>query len=399
MKICQINANYGFGSTGIIVKDLQNLCLQNGIDCEVAYSIAKGPIKNAYQIGNPICNKLHALLSRISGKQGYFSILTTYRLLLHLNKHKVTALHLHNLHSGYINFPMILKYAIKHDISVIVTLHDCWFYTGGCTHYTNAGCNKWLKSCGKCPKRYQETPAYLWDSSQQMLRDRQELFDKVKKLYAIGVSQWIIDDAKQTIFKRAQCITIHNGVDTNFFHPCASNIRQKLGIENKFVILAPSNKWFLDVNREILKFFATHLTDDMCMVFFGNGCIESLLSKNMIDYGFVSSREKIREIYSAADVMLNCTREESLSLLNIEVQACGTPVVTYSNTGAKETVDGICSFAVKNGNPEAMWKAMMKIKQKGKSTFSQSCISWVKKKFDKEKNYLEYLKLYKSIIR
>lgn len=397
MKIFQINANYGFGSTGIIVKDIQSICLQNGIDCEVAYSMSKGPIKNAYQIGNPISNKLHALLSRISGKQGYFSILTTCRLLFHLNKHKVNAIHLHNLHSSYINFPMILNYAAKHDLPVIITLHDCWFYTGGCSHYTSAGCNKWLKSCGNCPRRYQEIPAYLWDGSRQILHDRQKLFNKIKNLYVIGVSQWIIDEAKQTIFKNAKCSVIHNGIDTTFFHPSSSNIRQKLGIENKFVILAPSNKWFLNVNRETLNYFATHLTDDMCMIFFGSGCIESLLSEQMINYGFISSREEIRNMYSAADVMLNCTREESLSLLNIEVQACGTPVVTYSNTGVKETVDGICSFAVKDGSPESMWKAMTEIKTKGKSFFSHSCISWVNKEFNKEKNYLKYIDLYKSM--
>lgn len=51
MKIFQINANYGFGSTGIIVKDIQSICLQNGIDCEVAYSMSKGPIKMHIKLG------------------------------------------------------------------------------------------------------------------------------------------------------------------------------------------------------------------------------------------------------------------------------------------------------------------------------------------------------------
>ena len=75
MRISQINVNYGFGSTGIIVRDLQELCLRNNIDCEVVYSVAVGLIKDAYQIGNPISNKLHALLSRISGKQDIFRFL------------------------------------------------------------------------------------------------------------------------------------------------------------------------------------------------------------------------------------------------------------------------------------------------------------------------------------
>ena len=60
----------------------------------------------------------------------------------------------------------------------------------------------------------------------------------------------------------------------------------------------------------------------MRIVFIGTGCNKSRLTNKMIDIGFVPSREVIREIYSAADVLVNCSREESLSLLNIEVQAC-----------------------------------------------------------------------------
>ena len=65
MKIIQINEVYGFGSTGIIVRDLQDICYHNGIECIVAYSQSQDTVKNGYQLGNFISNKIHALLSRI----------------------------------------------------------------------------------------------------------------------------------------------------------------------------------------------------------------------------------------------------------------------------------------------------------------------------------------------
>lgn len=398
MRIVQINANYGFGSTGLIAKDLQVICQQNGIDCEVVYSNSKGIVTCGYQIGNYFSNKLHAILSRISGKQGYFSVFTTIRLLYHLNKFKVDAIHLHNLHSGYINLPLLLKYASKKKIPIIVTLHDCWFYTGGCTHYTSAGCKKWLNNCGNCPQRYKEFPSYLLDGSSSILKSRKELFGNIKKLTAVGVSHWITEEASKNIFKNAMCITIHNGIDTTFFHPTKTDIIYNLGLNGKFIILAPSNKWFLDINDDTFKYFASKLTDDMCMVFIGNGFDERRVTDRMINYGFVSSREEIRDVYSAADVMINCTREESLSLLNLEVQSCGTPVVTYSNTGVKETVNGKCSFAVADGVPEALWDAMMMIKSNGKKTYSKQCIEWVKSNFDKEMNYKKYIELYRNTL-
>ena len=399
MKISIINAIYGRGSTGVIVKDLQEFCMQSSIEAEIVYTQPYDlKLPYTFHMGNTLSNKLHALFSRVSGKQGYFSFLSTMKLIKHYDEFRPDIIHLHNLHNNYINLPMILKYIAKKNITLIITLHDCWFYTGGCTHYTSVDCFKWKDSCGTCPKRKGEVKALLFDGTSETLKDRYELFDKINHKYAIGVSQWIVNEAKQTVFKTAICDSIHNGIDTKFFHPTESAIRESLGIEDKFVILAPSNKWFLEVNRHTFDYFASRLTDDMCMVFIGNGCDDSRLTNKMINYGFVSSREEIRDVYSMADVLLNCTREESLSLLNVEVQACGTPVVTYSNTGVKETVDGKCGFAVENGNPDEMWHAMMKIKELNKTHYSANCISWVNKVFERHKNCMKYINLYNSIV-
>ena len=398
MKIVQINAVYGYGSTGIIVKDIQSACQNEGIDCLVAYSQSKEEVCNGYHMGNMISNKLHAILTRIGGKQGCFSYFSTWSFLRFLDNYKPDILHLHNLHGCYINVPMLLKYASKKNIAVVVSLHDCWFYTGGCSHYTSVGCNRWLQKCGNCPLRYEEFPALLYDSSATQLRDRKKLFGEIKNLTAVGVSKWIVDEAKKTVFSEAKCVAIHNGIDIDFFCPTESDFRKRYHLENKYVILAPANKWFLDVNRETLEYFASHLTDDMRMVFIGVGCDESRLTTRMINIGFVSSREDIRDIYSAADVMVNCTREESLSLLNLEVQACGTPVVTYSNTGVKETVDGKCSFAVENACYEVLWNKTMDVLLKGKVYYHSDCINWVKANFDKNNNYKKYLELYKGMV-
>lgn len=398
MKIVQINACYGYGSTGIIVRDLQEICLRKGIDCIVAFSKSKGEIKAGYKMGNLLSNKMHALLSRISGKQGYFSLISTIKFISFISQNRPDILHLHNLHGCYINLPLLLKYAIKAKISVVVTLHDCWLYTGGCSHYTSANCDKWKYACGNCPRRYQETAAYLWDASTKILKDRKKLFEKIDNLICVGVSNWITDEAKQTVFKGAKCIPIYNGIDTHFFHPVCSDFKKTHNLVGKKIILAPANKWFSAINRKTFEFFASNLPENYCMVFFGEGCIEGLLTERMINIGFISSRERIREIYSMADVMVNCTREESLSLLNIEVQACGTPVITYSNTGVKETVDGSCGVAVENGNPNALWMATIKMLDRNKDSIQNECISWVKTTFDKEQNYNKYIDLYKSIV-
>ncbi len=398
MKIVQINAVYGYGSTGVIVKDIQNACINMGWQCCVVYSQSNQEVHFGYHIGNLLSNKLHAILTRISGKQGYFSFLSTYKLIKYLKAYKPDIVHLHNLHGNYINLPLLLTYLAKKDIKTVVSLHDCWFYTGGCSHYTAVKCSKWEENCGDCPRRYEEFPAILWDSSKKQLEDRIKLFEAIKNLTVVGVSNWITAEAAKNVFRSAKCLTIHNGIDINFFHPIKTDkIRYMYNLKGKFIILAPANKWFQSVNAKTLEYFSNRLTDDMVMVFIGNGANKALLTKKMVDIGFVASRERIREIYCSADVMVNCTREESLSLLNVEVQACGTPVITYANTGVKETVNEKCSFSVENGNPEKLWDVLMKIRERGKHSYSNDCVMWCRERFDREKNYIKYLNLYKAL--
>ena len=69
MKVMHINAVYGVGSTGVIVEDLHNLSLENGIQSYVSYSTttkSATDIKNGYVIGEILGKKAHALLARTS---------------------------------------------------------------------------------------------------------------------------------------------------------------------------------------------------------------------------------------------------------------------------------------------------------------------------------------------
>lgn len=401
MKVMQINAVYGVGSTGVIVEDLHNLALQNGIDSYVSYSSTNknvDEIKNGYQIGSTLGKKIHALFCRINGKQGYYSSFATKKLIKHIEKIKPDIVHLHNLHSNYIHLNKLLDYLATKDVKTVVTLHDCWFYTGGCFHYTADNCSKWLDSCGNCPKKLKDTPAYLKDNSKQILADRKRFFSNIKDLTVVGVSNWISEEAKKTFFKEKNVITIYNGVDTEFFVPTTSNLREKYGLENKFVILGAANKWLSSINRETLNFVTKELPDDCVLVIIGcNEEQKKNLPKNVLPLGYISDRDELRKIYSMADVFANCTREESLSLINVEAQACGTPVVTYRNTGAQETVDNKCSFSVESGNAEELLNSILNIKENNENNFFTKCSLWVEYKFSRKNNYEKYIHLYRIL--
>lgn len=399
MKILQINQVYGIGSTGHIMQDLQSMCFQNNIECYVAYAQKNPSIDDTrymYAIGCTFEHKLHGLFSRIGGKEGYFSYFSTYRLLRYIDKIKPDIIHIHNLHSHYINFPILLTYIAKHDIRTIVTMHDCWIITGQCYHFTNTGCYKWKNECGNCPRRYIDNPAYLYDSSKQQLRDRKKYYGSIPRLTIVSVSKWLEGIVRDSVLKEKQIICIHNGVDTNVFKPASSDLRTRLGIEEKFVILAPASKWMSKENSRNLKYLLEHLNDDMCLIFYGYGCDDNISSSNVINYGYTNSQTELAQLYTIADVFVNCTREDCLPFTNLEPQACGTPVITFANTGTLETVDEKCSFSVANDDMDAMWYMILEIVRLGKNTFSQKCIDWVRKNFPKYANYNKYLELYKQ---
>ena len=113
MKVLQINAVFGFGSTGIIVEDIHKSLLNEGIESFVAYSTSKyndNEIIGGYKIGTGFGKKIHALLGRINGKQAYFSSFATKKLLKKIKEISPDVVMLHNLHSNYINVNMLLKY-------------------------------------------------------------------------------------------------------------------------------------------------------------------------------------------------------------------------------------------------------------------------------------------------
>jgi len=407
MKVVQINATFGNGSTGTIVKDIQTKCLENGIENKVVYSLSSIPqtVINGYRMGSYLDRKLHALLSRVNGMQGYFSSYSTYKLIKWLETESPDALHLHNLHSNYINLPVLLKWAAKKNVAVIITLHDCWFFTGGCFHYTSSDCNKWQISCGECPRKKKDYPSLLFDRSKKILTDKRKLFGAISNLTIVGVSKWTAEEASKGIFKDRNCIYIYNGIDTSIFKPTITHIRTKYGLDEKFVVLGPASKWFMEANKNLLREFEK-LGDDYMLVLYGCKGDGRRFSDNIITIGFSSNKEELARLYSMADIFVNCTHEDTFSMINAEAQACGTPVICYNNTGAKETVNTNFGRLVETDDVKGMINAIKNLKvyisslDKNKKQQVRNILSqWAEDNFNKEINYNKYLKLYHSVIK
>lgn len=403
MVILQIEASYGLGSTGIITLDLKKQIEKEGWECYVASPLIREDLRNdpyVYKVGNWFDHKLHAVLSRLYGKQAYYSHIPTLRLIQFIKRINPDVIQFHDLHSNYINLNLLLKYIAKTDIHLVVTLHDCWFFTGGCFHYTSVGCDRWQHECGECPKRYMDTTAYLGDRSKQILNDRVKFFNNIKNLTVVGVSDWIANEFRKSRIKAQRVLTIHNGIDLNTFKPIEFDFKKRLGIEDKFVILGPASKWLQSINKDTLEYFIEKMPTNTVLLLFGCSEKKEDLPDNVIQIAFTRNRVELAGLYSSADVFVNCSREDSLSLINIEAQACGTPVVTYYNTGLKETVSGHYGESIPNGDYKLLFSKTMDLIELSRKDKTTACSvrNWIKQQFDVRSQYNQYVEMYNNLL-
>ena len=270
MRVLQINATYGVGSTGQIVKSIHELLLRNKYESFVAYQYCSEKPKNGYRIGNLIDWKMHALYTRISGKQGYASKMATKKFLKWVDSVNPDVVHLHNLHANYINLPMLCNYLAKKDIATVITLHDCWFFTGKCFHFVESNCEKWKTGCGNCPRNKKDIKSLFFDRTHVAILDKKNIFDNIKDLTIVGCSDWISQKAQDSGVLHNRCVvTIRNGVDLSVFKPTEQSFREKYGLKDKFIVLGMANKWLNKDNYDTVRHLAECFTNDIVVVLIG----------------------------------------------------------------------------------------------------------------------------------
>lgn len=399
MKVLQINAVSGISSTGRTCTEIANYLNSSGNEGFVAYS-AGIPFDKGFKIGTRFDTKIHGFLSRLFGTQAYFSKKATRKLLKYISTLKPDVVHLNNLHSNYINLELVLSYLAKNDIPTVITLHDCWFYTGKCTHYTVDNCYKWQTICGGCPRLKKDNPSWIFDRTRKMLLDKKEWFSAIPRLAVVGVSDWITNEARKSFLSSAKIITrIYNWIDLDTFKPVDTlATREQLGLTGKFAILSVSSEW--SNAKGLDKFFelAEIVPVNMKIVLVGKIDIGLKLPENIIHVPQTHNVSELAQYYSMADVYVHLSQEETFGKTIAEALSCGTPAIVLNSTACPEIVDETCGIVVKDNQPQTIFKAIKQIQNNGKRFYSESAVTRVSELFNAKTNMDELLKLYQQLM-
>ena len=401
MKIVQINAVYQTGSTGRTTMELHHALMDMGHKSFVFASDGNCTDEGVFPLGTQRDHKAHALFSRLSGKQGYFSAGATKALLNELDRLTPDVVHLRNLHGNYIHLPMLLNYLGKKDIATVVTLHDCWFFTGKCTHYTVQGCQRWQTGCHDCPKLKSDNISWFFDRTPKMWEDKRKLLSAIPRLGVIGVSDWITNEARKSILQYAAVIRrIYNWIDLERFYPRDTDIRQKYQIpDGKLLLLCIGAGW----NEHSSKFqdligLSKLLSENMHILLAGAVVSSNALPGNITAVGYVHGLEELAQLYSAADVYVHLSKEDTFGKVIAEAMACGTPVIVYDSTACPEIVGQDCGIVVSAGDISKIYHSVCEIEKKGKSLYTKNCREFVERSFSKEKLIAETIDLYQLLI-
>ena len=399
-KLLFFTAAYNCGAPGRIVEEIGLLAKNRGWEVYAVHGVRHcNPSQlNTLSAVSENQERFHALRSFLLDGHGLGAKRYTCLVVERIKELNPDIIHIHNLHGYYINYQELFKYLKEANKPVVWTFHDFWPITGHCAHFDYNGCDKWKTLCHDCAYHH-DYPFSLVDKSKKNYLLKKQAFTGLKNVELVPVSKWVAALLSESFLKDYPIRVIYNGIDTKMFRPRNSDVKARLCLEGKFVLLGVASPWspmkglydYYDLRR--------NLTDDFAIVMVG-------LSKKQIEalpHGIIGiertqSQDELAEYYSMADVTLNLSYQETFGMTTIEGMACGTPGIVYNKTASPELVSPETGYAVEAKNIKAIVKAVLEIKKKSKASYAEACRKRVLDNFDKNDRFADYVDLYDSLI-
>lgn len=336
-----INVCCGTGSTGRICTDIADMLIEQGHECKIAYG--RGSVPEKYQnisvkIGSTFGVYCNALKARLFDNEGLNAKHATKKFIKWVKTYDPDVIHLHNLHGYYLNLEILFDYLKTCGKKIVWTLHDCWAFTGHCSYFDYPHCDRWKTGCSGCI-RLHDYPKSFTDRSKRNFDKKKQLFTGISNLTIVTPSEWLADLVKQSFLKEYPVEVINNGIDLSIFKPTPSDFRERHGLHDQKIILGVAFVWDKRKGFDDFIKLAGVIDDGYRIVMVGvNKKQKKHLPKNIIGIERTNNIKELAEIYTAADVFFNPTYEDNYPTVNLEAQACGTPVVTYATGGSVESV-------------------------------------------------------------
>jgi len=346
LKILHVNYSDSNGGAAIAVQRIIQAQKLEGLNpvLLVAEKNSKndqviGPSSTLEEIKWKLLLSINRKFEKLEKKKKYDS--NSYNLIPNnivkkINKLDFDIVNLHWIGNNLIPINDIKK--IKKPI--VWTLHDMWPYTGS-EHYSLN--NRYIEGYNKQNKPNNlkgfDIERYCWNLKKKHYP---------KNLNIVATSDWQLKSSKNSyLFKNFLIEKIQYPIDECFWKPIDKDYsRKELNLPlNKKIVLIGSEK--IDSKRKgyfLIKDIIEKLDiENLSFVFFGNIKEQNKLKNSEFEINYIKSVNPnsydLKLIYSAADLFIAPSLQESFGQTILEASCCNTPSVCFANNGISEVIN------------------------------------------------------------
>lgn len=357
MRILVINVVYGYGSTGIIVKNLCEYYKRRGNEVYVLYGrgkAAKDHNINLKKCSFEVESKFHHFLSLITGNLYGGMHISTLRIERYIKKIKPDLIHLHCLNGFFVNIYKLFLFLKKNNFNTVLTNHAEFMFTANCGY--TLSCEKWIKlECRGCERVKDFCGKHAFNNTHRYFIKMKKSVEDFKTLSVTCVSPWLNSRIKQSpLYLKNKIKTILNPVSmpkSLFSENPYNSVLNKLNKKKValFVCNQPNN-----IEKGLIWFYkiAEMMTEtDYLFALVGSNAPSNL--SNVVSYGSVNN-ESIVNFYKYADVTLLFSMRETFSMIVAESLCSGTPVCGFRSGGPESIAIPKYSWFFEYGNVDAI---------------------------------------------
>ena len=308
-----------------------------------------------------------------------------------------------NLHwvAGFLDHESFFTHVPK-NVPLVWRLADMAPCTGGC-HY-DEGCGKFENRCGACPQLGSNDDD---DLSRQVWQRKYDSLRRHGKVNLVATSNWIAQQSRRSSLLRDFPVSvIPNGLDTSDFAPRDRRFaRDTLGVpqDARVVLFAAES---LAVKRKgfgLLLDALAGLQNEPNLLLLSVGSTKTAIQSPVpqLNLGRINIDRYLSLAYSAADVFVIPSVQESFGQTVSESLACGTPVIGFATGGMLDMVrPGETGQLVPVGDVQALREAIrsMLAIPNVRERYSARCREIAVNEYSIEAQASSYVRLYQSLV-
>lgn len=226
----------------------------------------------------------------------------------------------------------------------------------------------------------------------------------------IATSRWLADQASTSALMAGWPISIiPNALNLDAFAPVDRSLaRRSIGVSPDVLLIAfgaDGGPKQLHKGWEILKDSLQILSKSvnrLQLAIFGTSNREEIdgLPFPVHDLGYIRDDRMLAKVYSAADVVVVPSLREAFGQVASEAQACGAPVVAFTQTGIADIIeDGVTGVLVDEMTPAALSAGIRNaLSQLSDLTTRNACSCRARRLFSPRRVAAMYLDVYSDLI-